>query len=143
MSLIKKALEVYAGIFSVRIWLKLVKMATTFCFTVRRFCWKFERLFCLKMDCCQMEFVAEFNYLKPWTSYNKSFRKLQFVSNHTIRESVIFALRDNWVTNIIWVKIFFHKKVFLLYIRKNITWLSFGLCKIGQVFSVSFTIVLS
>ena len=68
--------------------------------------------------------------------------KQQFVSNHTIRESDIFALRDNWVSNITSVKIFFHK-FFFLYIRKNITWLSVGLLKIGQVFFVSCTTVLS
>jgi len=38
--------------------------------------------------------------------------KQQFVSNHTISESDIFALRDNWVTNITSVKIFLHKNFF-------------------------------
>jgi hypothetical protein len=60
--------------------------------------------------------------------------KRPFVATHTIRQTVISTAVDSWVTNIPSVKMLCPQKNCLsLYLRKNITCLSVGLLRIGQV----------
>jgi hypothetical protein len=64
--------------------------------------------------------------------------KQQFVVTHTIRQTEVTALQDRWVANTPCAKLLCpQKKLLSLYFRKNITCLSVGLLRIGQVFSVS------
>ena len=62
--------------------------------------------------------------------------KQQFFITHTIFQTEIPALMDSWVTNQPSVKMLCPQKI-----HRNITCLSVGLSRIGQVFSVSCKIV--
>ena len=68
--------------------------------------------------------------------------KQQFVVTYTIRQTQIPELLGSWVTNTPYVKILCPQYNYLsFYFPKNVTCLSVGLVRIGQVFSVSYKIV--
>jgi hypothetical protein len=70
-----------------------------------------------------------------WTEKAISLMKRQFVVSHTTRQTEIPALIDSCVTNTPFVKMLCPQGSGLsLYFRKNITCLSVGLLRIGQVF---------
>ena len=68
--------------------------------------------------------------------------KQQFFMTHKIRQTDISALLDSCITKAPSVKILCpQKNFFLLYIRKNTTFLRVGLLRIGEAFSFSCKIV--
>ena len=67
--------------------------------------------------------------------------KRPFVVTHKIRQTEIAALLDSWVTNTPVKMLCPHKICLSFYFLKNMTCLSGGLLRVGQVFFVSCKIV--